>query len=76
MSHLIRTLTIADYGIGISPNEPNPEKAVEELVSFLGGLCGGLLGHQGGPPYPRLVAADRLGPIWLDAFRQKGGSAF
>jgi hypothetical protein len=26
---------IADYGAGLSPNEPNPEKAVEELVSFL-----------------------------------------
>ena len=26
---------LADYGIGLSPSEPNPEKAVEELVSFL-----------------------------------------
>ncbi|MCB1014020.1 MAG: hypothetical protein KDB10_02735, partial [Acidimicrobiales bacterium] len=26
---------LADYGIGLSPNEPNPEHAVEELVSFL-----------------------------------------
>ena len=26
---------LADYGIGLSPDEPNPEKAVEELVSFL-----------------------------------------
>jgi len=26
---------LADYGIGLSPNEPNPEQAVEELVSFL-----------------------------------------
>ena len=26
---------LADYGIGLSPNEPNPEAAVEELVSFL-----------------------------------------
>ncbi len=26
---------LADYGIGLSPNEPKPEKAVEELVSFL-----------------------------------------
>jgi hypothetical protein len=26
---------LADYGIGLSPNEPNPEKAVEDLVSFL-----------------------------------------
>jgi hypothetical protein len=26
---------LSDYGIGLSPNEPNPEKAVEELVSFL-----------------------------------------
>jgi len=26
---------ISDYGIGLSPHEPNPEKAVEELVSFL-----------------------------------------
>ena len=26
---------LADYGIGLSPNEPNPEKAVEELVRFL-----------------------------------------
>ena len=26
---------LADYGIGLSPNEPNPEMAVEELVSFL-----------------------------------------
>jgi hypothetical protein len=26
---------LADYGMGLSPNEPNPEKAVEELVSFL-----------------------------------------
>jgi hypothetical protein len=26
---------IADYGAGLSPNEQNPEKAVEELVSFL-----------------------------------------
>ncbi len=26
---------LADYGIGLSPNEPNPEKAVEDLISFL-----------------------------------------
>ncbi|HXN60904.1 MAG TPA: hypothetical protein VN886_10670 [Acidimicrobiales bacterium] len=26
---------LADYGIGLSPNEQNPEKAVEDLVSFL-----------------------------------------
>lgn len=26
---------LAEYGIGLSPDEPNPEKAVEELVSFL-----------------------------------------
>ena len=26
---------IADYGAGLSPDAPNPEKAVEELVSFL-----------------------------------------
>ncbi|HVF76023.1 MAG TPA: DEAD/DEAH box helicase family protein [Acidimicrobiales bacterium] len=26
---------LADYGIGLSPSEPNPERAVEELVSFL-----------------------------------------
>jgi hypothetical protein len=26
---------LADYGMGLSPNEPNPEKAVDELVSFL-----------------------------------------
>ncbi len=26
---------LSDYGIGLSPNEPHPEKAVEELVSFL-----------------------------------------
>jgi hypothetical protein len=26
---------LADYGIGLSPNENNPEKAVEDLVSFL-----------------------------------------
>jgi len=26
---------LSDYGIGLSPNEPNPEKAVEELVAFL-----------------------------------------
>jgi hypothetical protein len=26
---------LSDYGIGLSPNEPNPQKAVEELVSFL-----------------------------------------
>ncbi|MGH2972222.1 MAG: restriction endonuclease [Gaiellaceae bacterium] len=26
---------LADYGVGLSPDEPNPEKAVEELVSFL-----------------------------------------
>ncbi len=26
---------LSDYGIGLSPEEPNPEKAVEELVSFL-----------------------------------------
>ena len=26
---------LADYGIGLSPSEPNPEKAVEDLVSFL-----------------------------------------
>jgi hypothetical protein len=26
---------LSDYGIGLAPNEPNPEKAVEELVSFL-----------------------------------------
>jgi hypothetical protein len=26
---------LAEYGFGLSPDEPNPEKAVEELVSFL-----------------------------------------
>ena len=26
---------LADYGIGLSPSEPNPENAVKELVSFL-----------------------------------------
>lgn len=26
---------LSDYGIGLNPSEPNPEKAVEELVSFL-----------------------------------------
>lgn len=26
---------LADYGVGLSPNESNPEKAVEDLVSFL-----------------------------------------
>jgi hypothetical protein len=26
---------LSDYGIGLSPEEPNPERAVEELVSFL-----------------------------------------
>lgn len=26
---------LSEYGIGLSPNEPNPEAAVEELVSFL-----------------------------------------
>lgn len=26
---------LSDYGIGLSPNEPNPESAVKELVSFL-----------------------------------------
>lgn len=26
---------LSDYGFGLSPNEPNPEKAVEELISFL-----------------------------------------
>jgi hypothetical protein len=26
---------LADYGIGLNPAEPNPEKAVEDLVSFL-----------------------------------------
>ncbi len=26
---------LSDYAIGLSPNEPNPETAVEELVSFL-----------------------------------------
>jgi len=26
---------LSDYAIGLSPNEPNPERAVEELVSFL-----------------------------------------
>ncbi len=26
---------LSEYGMGLSPNEPNPEKAVEELVSFL-----------------------------------------
>lgn len=26
---------LSDYGIGLNPQEPNPEKAVEELVSFL-----------------------------------------
>lgn len=26
---------IADYGAGLSPDEPNPERAVEELVEFL-----------------------------------------
>jgi Type III restriction enzyme, res subunit len=26
---------LSDYGIGLNPNEPNPEKCVEDLVSFL-----------------------------------------
>ena len=26
---------LSEYGIGLSPNEPNPEKAVEDLISFL-----------------------------------------
>jgi hypothetical protein len=26
---------LSEYGIGLSPNEPNPEKAVRDLVSFL-----------------------------------------
>ncbi|MEK9923935.1 MAG: restriction endonuclease, partial [Rhodospirillales bacterium] len=26
---------ISDYGIGLAPNEPNPENAVKDLVSFL-----------------------------------------
>ena len=26
---------LSEYGIGLNPSEPNPEKAVEELVSFL-----------------------------------------
>jgi hypothetical protein len=26
---------IADYGAGLSPETPNPEQAVEELVKFL-----------------------------------------
>lgn len=26
---------LSDYGIGLSPNEPNPENAVKDLVSFL-----------------------------------------
>jgi hypothetical protein len=26
---------LAEYGVGLSPDEPNPEKALEELVSFL-----------------------------------------
>jgi hypothetical protein len=26
---------LSEYGIGLSPREPNPERAVEELVSFL-----------------------------------------
>lgn len=26
---------LSDYGVGLNPNEPNPEKAVEDLVSFL-----------------------------------------
>ncbi len=26
---------LADYGIGLNPTEPNPEKSVEDLVSFL-----------------------------------------
>jgi hypothetical protein len=26
---------LSDYGIGLSPHEPNPERAVEDLVSFL-----------------------------------------
>jgi hypothetical protein len=27
--------TDTEYGIGLSPNEPNPENAVRNLVSFL-----------------------------------------
>ena len=31
-----RTLRqLSEYGIGLSPNEPNPENAVKDLVSFL-----------------------------------------
>ena len=26
---------LSEYGIGLSPNEPNPENAVRDLVSFL-----------------------------------------
>ena len=28
-------LQLSDYGIGLSPDEPNPERAVEDLVAFL-----------------------------------------
>ena len=30
---------LSEYGIGLSPNEPNPENAVRELVSFPAGSC-------------------------------------
>ncbi len=30
---------LSEYGIGLSPDEPNPERAVEELVSFLAVLA-------------------------------------
>lgn len=39
---------ISEYGIGLAPNEPNPENAVKDLVSFLPVLAyTGIESHEG-----------------------------
>jgi hypothetical protein len=31
---LQKSLRVSEYGMGLSPNESNPERAVKDLVSF------------------------------------------
>jgi hypothetical protein len=33
-AELQKSLRVSEYGIGLSPNESNPENAVKDLVSF------------------------------------------
>ena len=57
---------LSEYGIGLSPSEPNPENAVKELVSFLpvlaydgANICVmAASGHRDGAPVPHFWHAS------------------